>query len=135
MTTCVAAAFAACSSLSQPSETSVAPPQSSAESPHLNLVVSPQSGHWAQYRVDIDGRGLDVYVAHDSRPKPVVLLVHGSGSMMEKRGVVPLRFSDEMTQPDKLKAFERAGRECSAEYLQNVTNKARVEDVLAGQPG
>jgi hypothetical protein len=160
------------SSLKRSSETSAAAPPASPETPSLNLVVPPRSGHWAQYRVADSGRSVDVYVAHDSQPKPVVILVQGSGcaplmtidaigtfhdtslfqdliaprlsrlhfAMVEKRGVRPLRFTAEMTQQDKVNAFERAARECSTEYLQNVIKRARVDDVLAtakaltGQP-
>ena len=51
--------------------------------------------------------------------------------MAEKRGIRPLQFASDMTQQDKVNAFERATRECSAEYLQNITKRARVDDVLA----
>jgi len=127
------------------------------------MTGSPAAGHWSPYRVESGGRGLDVYIARDSQPKPVVILVHGSGCaplmtvgadgtfrdtslfqdliaprlsglhfvMVEKRGVAALRFPADMTQQDKASAFERAQRECSADYLQNVTKQARVDDVLA----
>ena len=141
-------------------------------SPSLSLVVPPRSGHWAHYQVDNGGRGIDVYIAHDSQPKPVLILIQGSGCaplmtadaddtfhdtslfqdliaprlnrlhfvMIEKRGIAPLRFSPGMSQQDKVNAFERAERQCSPEYLHNVTKRARVADTtatvraLAGQP-
>jgi surfactin synthase thioesterase subunit len=48
-----------------------------AQAPGLTLVSSPPTGHWAQYR--LDDHKIDVYVAHDAQPKPVVLLLQGSG--------------------------------------------------------
>jgi pimeloyl-ACP methyl ester carboxylesterase len=169
------AAFAAChhraNQPNQPSHanrsnqprTSAAPVGPVAKAARLSLVASPPSGHWIQYRVDSDGRGIDVYVAHDSQPKPLVILLQGSGctplmtvdasgtfrdtslfqdliaprlsrahfAVIEKRGVGAVRFSAQMTQQDKVSAFERASRPCSADYLRNATKQARVEDVLA----
>lgn len=131
--------------------------------PPLTLIAARQRGHWARYRVVHNGRGIDVYLAHDSQPKPLVIFLQGSGctplmtvdadgtfsdtslfqdliasrlstvhvAMIDKRGVEPLRFSPGMTQQAKERAFERAGRECSAEYLQHVTKQERVDDVVA----
>jgi surfactin synthase thioesterase subunit len=48
-----------------------------AQAPGLTLVSSPPTGHWAQYR--LDDHSVDVYLAHDALPKPVVLLLQGSG--------------------------------------------------------
>lgn len=48
-----------------------------AQTPGLTLVSSPPTGHWAQYR--LDDHKVDVYLAHDAQPKPVVLLLQGSG--------------------------------------------------------
>ena len=45
----------------------------------LRLVSSPSSGHWARYRLDHSGGGVDAYIARDPKPKPVVLLIQGSG--------------------------------------------------------
>jgi dienelactone hydrolase len=124
---------------------------------------SPAVGHWREYRVARDDGDVRVYIAHDDNPKPIVLVIHGSGcaplitvdadgalrdtslfqdvigarldalhfAMIEKRGVVPLRFSADMSQQEKLDAFERASKECTAGYLQNVTKSARVSDVMA----
>jgi pimeloyl-ACP methyl ester carboxylesterase len=129
----------------------------------LRVVSSPSSGDWARYRIDRPGGGIDVYIARDATPKPVVLLIQGSGciplvtvnadgtihdttlfqdligprlerlhfALVEKRGIEPLRFSEGMSRSDKQKAFDRAERECGAEYLQNATKQARVEDVAA----
>jgi pimeloyl-ACP methyl ester carboxylesterase len=66
-----ALAAAACSS-----------PADSRHEPRLSplvLVSPPASGHWAHYRVDRDGDAIDVYLAHDTKPKPVLILIHGSG--------------------------------------------------------
>lgn len=151
------------SSLNRSSETSASTSSVSAALPSLSVVSPPRSGQWAQYRVHETGRTVDVYVAHDSQPKPVVILVQGSGcaplmtidpsgtlhdtslfqdliaprlsrlhfAMVEKRGVRPLQFAANMTRQAQLSAFERAARECSGEYLQNVTKRARVDDLLA----
>jgi len=51
--------------------------------------------------------------------------------MVEKQGVEPVRFSASMTGEQKVQAFDRAGRECTAEYFKNATKNARVDDVLA----
>jgi pimeloyl-ACP methyl ester carboxylesterase len=45
----------------------------------LSPVSSASSGHWARYRVDGAARDVDLYVAHSTDAKPVVLLIHGSG--------------------------------------------------------
>lgn len=129
----------------------------------MTSITPRQRGHWGRYRVDREGRGIDVYAAHDSPPKPLVIFIHGSGcaplmtidtdgtfrdttlfqdvvaqrlatahfAMIDKRGVEPLRFSADMSQQDKERAFERTSRQCSAEYLQHVTKQERVDDVLA----
>jgi pimeloyl-ACP methyl ester carboxylesterase len=47
--------------------------------PALTLQVKPSSGHWALYRLTDGDNAFNVYVAHDSRPKPVVIFIHGSG--------------------------------------------------------
>jgi pimeloyl-ACP methyl ester carboxylesterase len=38
-------------------------------------------GHWSRYRLEGGpiGHPIDVYAAHDAQPKPVVILIHGSG--------------------------------------------------------
>jgi pimeloyl-ACP methyl ester carboxylesterase len=41
-------------------------------------LVSRTPGRWARYRVEGKERPIDVYVAHDDRPKPIVVLLHGS---------------------------------------------------------
>jgi pimeloyl-ACP methyl ester carboxylesterase len=45
----------------------------------LTLVTAARSGHWARYRTETDGHDIDLYIARDSTPKPVVILLHGSG--------------------------------------------------------
>jgi pimeloyl-ACP methyl ester carboxylesterase len=114
------------------------------------------------YRASDGGRSVEVYVAHDERPKPVVILLHGSGCLPEftvdpdmsfhetslfqdaigpalervhvavvgRRGVEPLAFSVGMTDSDKRQAFERAMRECSADYFQQATKPTRVADAV-----
>jgi hypothetical protein len=113
--------------------------------------------------VDTADHTVDVYIAHDQQPKPLVILIHGSGcaplmtvdpdgslhdtslfqdlvvprvsrfhfAMVDKRGVTPLRFPAGATREVETTAFERASRQCSAEYLQNVTKHGRVADVSA----
>ena len=78
--------------------------------------------------VDARGAFSDTSVFQEAI-RPHLSRVHFA--MVEKRGVAPLRFSAEMTQGDKVTAFERASRECSTEFLQNATKQARVDDVLA----
>jgi pimeloyl-ACP methyl ester carboxylesterase len=62
--------------------------QSSTQSPPTDIprralsfanVESPSKGHWAIYQLDEGGYAVDVYVAHDSQPKPLVILIPGSG--------------------------------------------------------
>ena len=75
--TSAVAVFGACSlPLDQ---SSAAACRGGADDARLSLVVSPRFGHWARYRVEDGRRAVDVYIAHDSRPKPVVILLHGSG--------------------------------------------------------
>jgi hypothetical protein len=49
----------------------------------LTLVAAKASGLWARYRADGGARAVDVYVAHDSEPKPVVVLLHGASCTPE----------------------------------------------------
>jgi len=49
----------------------------------LALVTAKSSGQWARYRADGGPRAVDVYLAHDLRPKPVVVLLHGSSCTPE----------------------------------------------------
>jgi pimeloyl-ACP methyl ester carboxylesterase len=87
--------------------------------------------------IDADGTFHDTSLFQDLIA-PRLSRVHVA--LVEKRGIDALRFSVEMTRQDKVSAFERASRACSAEYLRNATKQARVEDVLAtlnalaGQP-
>jgi pimeloyl-ACP methyl ester carboxylesterase len=46
-------------------------------------VGEPPSGRWTRYLAKEGGRGVDVYVAHSEQPKPVVVLLHGSGCAPE----------------------------------------------------
>ena len=57
----------------------VTPPAITKKPPPLTLIAARQRGHWARYRVDHNGRGIDVYLAHDSQPKPLVIFLQGSG--------------------------------------------------------
>ena len=41
-------------------------------------LVSRSPGRWARYGLQGKERRIDVYVAHDDRPKPIVVLLHGS---------------------------------------------------------
>jgi surfactin synthase thioesterase subunit len=57
-------------------------PSASVDTTHpgpLTLAGSPPSGHWSRYRIDRNGGRIDLYVAHDDTPKPVVILIQGSG--------------------------------------------------------
>jgi pimeloyl-ACP methyl ester carboxylesterase len=47
----------------------------------LSLVSSTSSGHWARYRINRAAGDIDVYLAHDAKPKPIVLLIQGSGCL------------------------------------------------------
>jgi pimeloyl-ACP methyl ester carboxylesterase len=121
------------------------------------------SGLWRRYHVEAGGRRISFYAAHDGQPKPLVVLVHGSGcapvmtvdgagafrdttlfqdvvtthrqrfhfAIVEKRGVVPLRFTAGMTREARVAAFERVQRPCSAQFDRDVTKTARVDDVVA----
>jgi hypothetical protein len=161
---------AACSSSRvQSSERSPSASSAPSELSQLRLVGATPPGHWSRYRAEAgtSGRGIDVYVAHDAQPKPVAILIQGSGCaplmtqdpdgsfhdtslfqdlvasrlnalhfvMVEKRGVEPIRFSAAMTQRDRIDAFERATRSCSAEYMHNVTKQSRVDDIVATAVG
>ena len=50
--------------------------------------------------------------------------------MVEKQGVLPLRFTTGMARQEKLLAFKRATSDCSTEYMEHVTKGIRVEDAL-----
>ena len=47
----------------------------------LRSVGAAPPGHWSQYRLEAGtvDRGVAVYVAHDTQPKPVVILISGFG--------------------------------------------------------
>ena len=48
--------------------------------PPLTLVqASRVPGGWSRYQVNNEGHLIDVYLVHDSRPKPLVFLIQGSG--------------------------------------------------------
>src|SRR6266542_1282551 len=49
------------------------------QSPALTLVSSPPKGYWARYRLNAGDRVVDIYIAHDVQPKPVLVLIQGSG--------------------------------------------------------
>jgi hypothetical protein len=51
-------------------------------------------------------------------------------AVVERRGVEPLAFSADMSDENKRLAFERAEKECSAEYFQQATEPARVADTV-----
>ena len=95
-----------------------------------------QRVHWIKM---IEDFGVDLLLlqesySHDQHLPPLLypdLQNQSAWAMIDKRGVEPLRFSPGMTQQAKERAFERAGRECSAEYLQHVTKQERVDDVVA----
>jgi pimeloyl-ACP methyl ester carboxylesterase len=78
--------------------------------------------------VDADGTFHDTSLFQDL-VRPRLNRLHFA--IVEKRGIEPLRFSAEMSQRDKLDAFERAGRECSTEYVRDLTKQGRVDDVVA----
>ena len=122
-----------------------------------------QPAQWREYRVPSGDRAIAVYLRRDDRPKPLVVLLHGSGcapimtvspdgqwsdtslfqdviarraggfhfALVEKRGVQPLVFAGGTTRDDRLKAFERAERDCSPEFMRHVTKTSRVDDVVA----
>lgn len=50
-------------------------------------------------------------------------------AIVEKRGVEPLRLSAGMTRDERVAAFERVQRPCSAQFDREVTKEARVDDV------
>lgn len=160
----ILAAFVEGGCSSQPGSESTASPLATADQrASLALVGSPTGGRWARYRANDARADVDVYVAHDGQPKPVVALLHGSGcapqftidsdrtlhetsifqdaigaaldkvhvAVVERRGVEPLAFSAGMSDEDKRLAFERAEKECSAEYFQQATKPARVADTVA----
>jgi pimeloyl-ACP methyl ester carboxylesterase len=141
-------------------------PQSSARavsSGKLRHTGDRTASRWATYSIERIGGPTQLYVAHTTDPKPVVILIHGSGcgpvmtvgadgtyrdttlfqdviaarldrlhfAIVEKRGVEPLRFSPEMTLPQKQAAFRDRERRCSPDYLQSVTKQNRVDDVGA----
>lgn len=129
--------------------------------PAVALDEGDSSGLWRRYHVDAGGRSVSFYAAHDSQPKPLVVLVHGSGcapvmtvdgagafrdttlfqdvvtthrqrfhfAIVEKRGVEPLRLSAGVTRDERVAAFERVQRPCSAQFDREVTKAARVDDV------
>lgn len=73
---------AACSSSRvQSSERSPSASSAPSEFSRLRSVGAAPPGHWSRYRLEAGtiGRGVDVYVAHDTQPKPVVILIQGSG--------------------------------------------------------
>jgi len=147
----------ACSSQSTAKSTT-----STKQAASLTPVGDPPSGRWARYRAHGGGTDVDVYLAHSAQPKPVVVLLHGSGcapeftresdgsfqetsifqdaigaaldrvhvAVVERRGVEPLAFSADMSDETKRLAFERAEKECSAEYFQQATKPARVADTV-----
>jgi hypothetical protein len=45
----------------------------------LSSTTAAQAGHWFRYPVDNKGRTIDAYMVRDSQPKPVVILLQGSG--------------------------------------------------------
>ncbi len=47
----------------------------------FHLVSAAPPGHWSRYRLEAGttGRHNDVYVTHDTQPKPVLVLIQGSG--------------------------------------------------------
>jgi Alpha/beta hydrolase family len=51
-------------------------------------------------------------------------------AVVERRGVEPLIFSAGMSEEGKRLAFERAEKDCSAEFLQQATKPARVADTV-----
>jgi pimeloyl-ACP methyl ester carboxylesterase len=123
------------------------------------LVAS--GGSWSEYSVDGPARQVRIYLAHDDQPKPVVVLLQGSGCMpsftvegdgtyhptslfqdviaaasprvhfalVEKPGVVSLKFDAVMTHDEKLRVFENASANCSQEFFENTIKAVRVDDV------
>ncbi|HEY1307759.1 MAG TPA: alpha/beta hydrolase [Vicinamibacterales bacterium] len=149
---------------SQPATRStIAAPGTTKPTASLTRVGDQPKGRWARFRATADGVGSDVYIAHTDQPKPVVVLLHGSGcrpeftvesdgsfhetsvfqdaigaaldkvhiAVVEQRAVEPLVFSAGMRDEDKRAAYERAGRECSAQYFEQETKPARVADAVA----
>ena len=43
------------------------------------VIVPSQPAQWIRYRVDARDRAIGVYLMRDDRPKPLVVLIHGSG--------------------------------------------------------
>jgi hypothetical protein len=48
------------------------------ESVPLLTLVSQTPGRWTRYQVEGKERRIDLYVAHDDQPKPIIVLLHGS---------------------------------------------------------
>jgi hypothetical protein len=105
--------------------------------PKSVVILIPGSGCAPLVTVDPDGTLHDTTLFQDLIA-PRLRRLHFA--IVEKRGVDPLRFSEGMSQRDKLNDFSRAGRDCSSTYLKNVTKHTRVEDIavtvraLARQP-
>lgn len=53
------------------------------QSASLTPVGDRPSGRWARYRANDGDTDVDVYLAHSEQPRPVVLLLHGSGCAPE----------------------------------------------------
>jgi pimeloyl-ACP methyl ester carboxylesterase len=51
-------------------------------------------------------------------------------AVVEKPGVMPVRFTASMTHEQQVQAFERAGYACTPEFYKNATKPVRVADVL-----
>jgi pimeloyl-ACP methyl ester carboxylesterase len=77
-----AVCLASCSGSSAQGPSSQPPAQTAAvalQFPALSLEGPVRPGYWAAYRVVTPARSVRVYLAHDLKPKPVVLFIHGSG--------------------------------------------------------
>src|SRR5829696_7756209 len=73
-------AFAAWSSpFAQSSPMSSAPSGFSRKARSSTSAASPQPSHWLRYPVNDSGRSIVAYVAHDGDPKPLLILLQGSG--------------------------------------------------------
>lgn len=53
------------------------------QSAALTPVGDQPNGRWARYRANAGDVGVDVYLARTEQPKPVLLMLHGSGCMPE----------------------------------------------------